>query len=41
MKCKGQTGKSNEMQGLDWEKEEKNGKNRTVRLQDQQAGAAE
>jgi len=29
------------MQGLDWEKEEEEGKSRTVRLQDQQAGAAE
>lgn len=32
---------SDEMQGLDWEKEEEDGKSRTVRLQDQQAGAAE
>ena len=31
---------SNEMQGLDWEKEE-DGQSRTVRLQDKQAGAAE
>ena len=32
---------SNEMQGLDWEKEEEDVQSRTVRLQDQQTGAAE